>query len=193
MQYQNANGVLVAQKIAQQDMVYNGYINAIDTTNRTLVVKHGLFTRNFSIPENCNVILKDDKPGTLDDLKIGNTVKVFCEQMNDGSLAERIQQPDATFDGTIRAIDADTRMIKAKAFLSEKKFNLADGCKIVIAGNPDGELSDLRIGDEVVFSYENVNGVLVVDRIGREPVTKDIKGAEESKLDTEALFWQTYQ
>jgi len=45
------------------------------------------------------------------------------------------------------------------------KFNVADNCAIVINGKSDGQLSDLKPNDKLVFSYDEVNGVNVVSRI----------------------------
>ena len=73
-----------------------------------------------------------------------------------------------SFVGTVEAIDAETRTLKAEHLLTDRRFHLADDCPIVINGKPDGKLSDIRIGDTVMFNYENVDGVLVANRIARE-------------------------
>lgn len=46
-----------------------------------------------------------------------------------------------------------------------KKFNVGDDCAVVINGKPGGKLTDLRPGESLMFSYDNVNGVNVVNRI----------------------------
>jgi len=46
-----------------------------------------------------------------------------------------------------------------------KTFNLADNCAIVIDGKTDGQLSDLKPDDKLVFSYDEINGVNVANRI----------------------------
>ena len=102
-------------------------------------------------------------------------VKVVYEPSNGSLAAQRIEQRDDRFVGTIRAIDAGTRTIKAKNMFTEKKFSLANGCRIVVQGSPDAKLSDLRIGEAIAVSFENVDGVLVADRIGHDndlPITE---------------------
>ena len=80
-------------------------------------------------------------------------------------MARQIDQTSARFVGTLEAIDASARTVKARHVVGDKKFNLADGCKIVINGNPNASLSDLRLGQKWVFNYDEVDGVNVVTRI----------------------------
>jgi hypothetical protein len=42
---------------------------------------------------------------------------------------------------------------------------VADNCAIVINGKTDGRLSDLKPNDKLVLSYDEINGVNVVNRI----------------------------
>ena len=173
--YEKERGVLIAKEIRQKNEVYKGHITAIDPKARTLVVKAGLLNKDFVIAQDCAVSLKDDIAGSLTDLKIGHMVKVVYEPSNGSLAAQRIEQRDDRFVGTIRAIDAGTRTIKAKNMFTEKKFSLASGCRIVVQGSPDAKLSDLRIGEAIAVSFENVDGVLVADRIGHDndlPITE---------------------
>jgi Cu/Ag efflux protein CusF len=174
--YDDDKGVLIARSIVQSDIVYSGHIKSIDPAKRTLTVEHNAFNRDFAISHDCEVVLNNDRPGSLDDLKVGHTVNVIYERGNGRRVARKIEQKYETFTGTIRAIDASTKTVKAKDLMTVKKFNLASGCKIVVNGNPDCRLSDLRIGDRVAFSYEDDDGILVANRIG-----KDEKSSNESE------------
>ncbi len=87
-------------------------------------------------------------------------------------MARQIAQTSIEFTGTLTAIDLGEKTLKASAGFSSKKFNVADNCAIVINGKPDGRLSDLRPDEKLVFSYNNIKGVNVVNRIapaGTEP------------------------
>ena len=55
--------------------------------------------------------------------------------------------------------------MKAKHLMSNQMFNLANDCRIVIDGNSEGRLSDLRIGQKVAIDYREVDGVYVATRI----------------------------
>jgi len=181
IRYESAHGVPVADRIVQHNMVFTGYINAIDPAKQTLTVKHGAFARDFTLADNCLVVIKGDNTKTLGDLQVGHTVNVVYESVGDSRLARKIEQKSPTFVGTIKAIDADTRTVKAKDMLAEKTFHLADGCQIVTQGKPGGSLSDLRLGDRFAFTYEDMNGVLVVNRIGRETTSSDVESAQATK------------
>jgi len=175
VRYQNAHGVLIARDIVQHDLIYTGHITAIDPAARTLTLKEGIITHNLAIAPDCAVVLKDDKWAALSSLQVGDAVQVIYEPVKGLRVASRIEQKSETFVGTIEAVDATTRSIKAKDLLSEKKFNLADDCPIVIHGKLNGSLSDLRIGDRVSFSYDNQDGVLVANRVS--PMTGALAAA----------------
>jgi Cu/Ag efflux protein CusF len=182
VQYQDAEGVLVADKILQHYDALNGYITAIDPGERTLVIKGQAGTRDFVAAEDCSVLLHEDKIGTLENLKIGHAVTVAYEPTAGSWIVHKIEQKAEAFTGTIQAIDATADTVTARSFMSELKFNLADDCRIVVAGKPDGSLRDLRIGDRVEFSYQNANGVLVANRIGREAISSEEENSTTTGL-----------
>ncbi len=165
IRYENAEGVLIARNVAQRDLVITGHITSIDPASKTLMLKHGMFTRNFAIAPDCAVVMNDNRTAGLNNLQVGDFVHVIYEPAKGSHVATRIEQTSAVLIGTVSAIDSTTRSVKLKEAYGEKKFNLADHCAIVINGRPNGTLSDLRIGDRVSLSYENVNGVLVVNRL----------------------------
>jgi Cu/Ag efflux protein CusF len=179
--YRKVQGVLVAQEMIQLNRSFKGHITALDQTQRTIAVKHGVFTRGFALADDSTVIVKNDKSGTLENLRIGETVTVIYQSENDPLIASRVEQNNPTFTGTIRAIDARTRTVAVRSILGEKKFHLANGCKIVVNGKANAGLNDLRIGDRLSVSYEDADGVLVANRIGREPA-----GHEASEGETAA-------
>ena len=78
-------------------------------------------------------------------------------------------------------------MVKAKHLVGVKKFNLADNCKIVISGKSNASLSDLRLGQKLALTYDEVDGVNVVTRIapaegstGTEPALSE-KAADRAQ------------
>src|SRR5205823_12955965 len=163
--YKDARGVLVANRFAQEELRYTGAVESIDPGKRTLRLGHRGFHKTFSLPGDCKVVLRGERNGSLDDLKVGHHVTVVYELPDDSPVARAIEQTSATFVGTLDAIDASARMVKAKHLVGVKKFNLADNCKIVINGKPNASLSDLRLGQRLALSYDEVDGVNVVTRI----------------------------
>jgi Cu/Ag efflux protein CusF len=163
--YQDANGVLVADSIAQQPMRYEGMVKAIDPTAHTLTLHVRGMDKTFQIADGCNVMLRDEKSGTLADIQIGNHVTVTYETPDSKPTARQIAQTSIEFTGTLTAIDLGEKTLKAKSLFDSKKFNVADNCAIVINGKLDGQLSDLKPNDKLVFSYDEINGVNVVNRI----------------------------
>jgi Cu/Ag efflux protein CusF len=121
----------------------------------------------FKVPDSCHVTIRDGKEGTLEDIKVGHQVSVIYESPNDGPIARGIEQKSLTHTGSLSAIDSTDRSIKIGHLLGDKRFNLADRCTIIVDGNDRAKLSELGLGDEVILSYEDVNGVNVVNRIER--------------------------
>lgn len=181
VRYRKVQGIPIAQEVIQENRTFKGHITALDPAKRTISVKRGMFTRGFALANGATVIVKNDKAGSLENLRIGDTVTVIYQSDNDPLTAQRVEQKNPTFTGTIRAIDARTRTVTARSLMGEKKFHLANGCKIVVNGKTDAGLSDLRIGDRMSVSYEDADGVLVANRIGRE-----LEGQEENQKETAA-------
>jgi hypothetical protein len=69
------------------------------------------------------------------------------------------------FTGDLTAIDLDQKTLRAKAMFATKKFNVGNDCAILVNGKPDGKLTALRPGESLTFSYDDVNGVNIVNRI----------------------------
>jgi Cu/Ag efflux protein CusF len=182
--YQKVRGVLVASQIVQHNQVIEGYITAIDPGERTLAVKDSGGTKKLTVAEQHSVMLKDNKVGTLENLKVGHRVSVAYHAADGVWTTHKIVQNAESFVGTIQAIDAGARTVRARSYLKEQKFNLADRCQIIVDDKTNGELRDLRIGDRVEFSYENANGILVVTRIGRELNTPDPESAQTAKAES---------
>ena len=185
VRYQDAQGVLVAGQITQHNLMLKGYITKIDPAKRMLAVKTSMSTREFKVADNCGVILNDKRYGTMENLKLGHTVNVAYDPADSTLTARKIEQKAETFVGTIQALDAGMRTVKARSLLTEKKFNLADGCRIVVVNTPDASLRDLRIGDKVEFSYEDADGVLVANRIGRDANLAETENPQTAKLNNQ--------
>jgi len=163
--YEDSHGVLIADRVEQQPMRYEGMVRAIDPATRTLTLHFRGMDKTFQIANDCNVVLRD-KSGTLADIQPGNHVTVTYETPDGKLTARQIAQTSIEFTGTLTAIDLGEKTLKAKADFGSKKFNVADNCAIVINGKTDGQLSDLKPDEKLVFSYDEINGVNVVNRIG---------------------------
>ena len=179
--YQDAHGVLVADTVAQQPMRYEGTVKAIDPTQHKLLLRvHGL-DRTFQIANDCTVLLRNDKLGALGDIQTGNYVTVTYESPNETPTARQIAQTSETFTGSLTAIDIEGKTVKARELFETKKFNAGANCAIVVNGKPDGKLSDLKPNDRLIFSYDEINGVNVVNRIApAETPPKNIAVSEPS-------------
>ena len=74
--YQEAHGVLVADRVAQQPVRYEGTVKAYDPIQRTLTLHGRGLDKAFQIAGDCKVVLRDDKAGVLADIQTGDYVTV---------------------------------------------------------------------------------------------------------------------
>ncbi len=180
-----------ATPVSKHEKTYTGMVVSLDPKEHVLNVNRFLWTKKFNlgdsctytfvgkgltvhldaldkrlqIADDCKVVLRNDQSGTLDNLQPGHRVTVIYESPNGTPTARQIDQTSATFTGTLTAIDLSDRTVKARATFGAKKFNLADGCTIMLNGKPEGQMRDLKPGDRFTFSYDEVNGVNVATRI----------------------------
>ncbi len=163
--YQEDHGVLVADSVKQDPMTEQGMVKAIDPATHTVTVRSGWVDHTFTIPDECQVVLRGGKSGLLADVQPGNEVTITYEKPNGKATAREIAQTSITFTGELTAIDLGQKTMKAKAPFSSKQFVMGNDCAIIINGNTDGKMTDLRPGESLTFNYDNVNGVNIVNRI----------------------------
>lgn len=187
--YQDVSGVLVADRIKQDPMTEPGMVQAVDPAAHTLTLHSGWTDKTFQIPENCRVMLRDNQAGALANLEPGYFVTVTYELPQDQPVAREIAQTGTTFTGKLTALDMGNRTAKAKSLFDTKQFNLADNCAIMINGKPGGQLSDLRLGEHLTFSYNDVNGIDVVNSIANEPASHQ---SETTSVQTRSSYSPSY-
>ena len=163
--YQDAQSVLIADRVEQEPMQFEGVVTVIDTGKHTLIVHRTGLDKELQIADDCKVVLRNEKPGTFADIHPGNHVTVTYETPAGTPTAREIAQTSIEFTGTLTAIDLGEKTVKAQAMFGSKKFNVADNCAIVINGKTDGQLSDLKPDEKLVFTYDEINGINVVNRI----------------------------
>ena len=165
VRYRDVHGVRIADRIEQEPIQFEGTVAFVDTTNHTLMLHNPGLDKPMEIAANCNVILKNDQSGALTDIRAGDHVTVTYEIPDGVPTARQIAQTSAEFTGKLTAIDLGAGTVKASDTFSTKKFNVANNCTIVVNGHMDGKLGELRPNERLVFNYDDVNGVNVVNRI----------------------------
>ena len=173
--YQNVGGILVADRVEQRAMAYEGTVSSFNPAAHQLTLGIGAREKIVQVPEGCKVVLRNDRTGTLSDVQPGNHVTVIYELPGSKPVARQIAQTSARFTGTVTAVDLRDRTINAQSALGAKRFHLADNCTWVMNGQmSSGEtaMNHLALGENLSFSYEDVNGVNIVNRIGAAPAAQ---------------------
>ena len=163
--YQTANGVLIADRVTEQPMRYTGTVKSIDPNTHMLTLEG----KEFRLPDNCTVALRGNQSGTLASIQPGNYVTVTYDTPNDTATAREIRMTNESFTGTVTAIDLKNRTIAAKSGFEQKHFQLSDNCAIAVNGKAAGKLADLRPGERLQFGYNDVKGADIVNHIALAP------------------------
>ena len=120
--------------------------------------------RRFKVNDSTRLTIHNDT-ARLGEYKTGQKVTITYTRQGDLWLAHKVEDTSERYVGTVQAIDAEANTMKVKNLLTTKKFNLADGCKIVFNNDTSGKLRNVRLGEKVIVNYEDMKGVLVAGRI----------------------------
>lgn len=164
--YVDAHGVLVADRVAQENMLFIGQVRDLDPVARSITVWNLGGSKTFALAKHCSVVLHKDAKGRLADVKLGDRVTVVYETPDDRLMAREIERKSITFAGTLNSIDYAAHAVTVgEKGRGGKLFRLSDDCAIMVNGKPEGSLDNLQAGKRYDLSYDTVNGVNVVNRI----------------------------
>jgi Cu/Ag efflux protein CusF len=165
VKYLTTDGVNVASRIVQENSAFTGHVSSLDVTGKVIKVKQGLATRAFKISDSCKFNLREENGQGLAGLKIGHKVTVRYAPTLQQNVAFKIELNSRVVTGTIEALDAKSGTLKTRQTLAGKTFKFGEDCVIVIDGKVGAKIRDLRGGDKITCHYEDVDGVLVANRI----------------------------
>lgn len=101
-------------------------------------------------------------------------IAAYQASADDTSAQATVAKPDKTYTGTIRFVDPKENMLDVKGFLfSTKEFNLGMNCSYTIADKDHGTVNDLRPGQKVVVSYQDMHGVPIVDHVTQKAMREE--------------------
>lgn len=163
--YQDRHGVLIADRVQDVPLRLEGIVESIDPTNHALTIHEGVRHTKLYLTDGCPVSLRGGVMGGLADIKTGDYVTVTYITPRDVKTTRLIAQTSLAFTGEMTGIDLENRTVKARAVFGSKEFHLSDHCAVVINGQPNGQLTDLRPEERLIFNYDTIDGVNVVDRI----------------------------
>ena len=89
----------------------------------------------------------------------------------DQAAKAALAKPDKTYTGTVVAVNPKDNVLNVKGFLfSHKQFNLGNNCTYTLVDQNPGALGDVRSGQRVTVSYQDVHGVPVADHVTQQPL-----------------------
>ena len=155
IQYQNVQGVRVADRIIVQAMRFAGTVQEVDRNDGLLTLKEGVSRMTFRLAPGCEVTRWDGRQGALADVRSGDNITVTYELPEGSPVAYRVCDENETFVGTISSINLPDHTVNASEGPSaNKEFTLAHGCQIVINGKERNALHHLDLGRQYMFTYQ---------------------------------------
>lgn len=169
--YHRAEGVLIANRIAERPLRYTGTVHSVDQKAGILTMEEAPLyrpfrgPRTFRIASDCKLFIRNEHGAKLADLRPGDRISVLYGLPGGSAVAYRIKDSSLAVVGKMEAIDMSTRTVRAKDAWGEKRFAVGKHCQIMLSDHKVGSLKDLVAGHTYQFTYEDVNGVNVLDRV----------------------------
>jgi hypothetical protein len=163
--FQNAHGVLAADRVTQEAMRVHGVVKSIDPARRQLVLGRWDHDKTLMLAQDCKVQVHDKMNDGLASIMPGDHVTVVYETPSGPAVAHEIARTTVSYTGAVVAIDVPHRTISVEDAVSTKQFSLANDCSIVMGTTIDAPMTDLRPGERLTVNYDKVNGVNVANRI----------------------------
>jgi len=183
IRYRDVQGVRVVDRVTEKPLHYRGTVQSFDPTTRTLTMAEAAFFRPFREPDqfqlasDCKVTLWNGDDGKLTDIHPGDRIFMVYEVPNRSQVAYRIHERTTSCQGVADAVDLPARTLAVKGKFGEKQFALGDDCRIILSGDKNGHLKDVVPGQRYRFTYEDVNGINVLDQITPVPPAKSAQTA----------------
>ena len=155
----------MADHVADESLRCRGTVQSADPQNGNVTIAKGKVSRKFKVANDCRTVTVEGMEGSLYDLKPGDKVEVIYGLSGNFPIAYCISEMTLSWEGKLEAIDLLERIVKADDPLGVRQFSLAVPCRIVVGGKKVARLSDLKLGCNYTFAYEQVNGVNVADQI----------------------------
>ena len=150
---------------------WTGTLTAVNAREKTFKAEHLLFTKTFSLGEQCAISTLDNQKAALSDLRPGEKVKVRYQAVEGVLVADQVAERPLHYTGTVQAIDPMARTVTMEEpplyqpFHAPKAFQVATDCKIVLRSGNTGTLAALQPGDRISVIYELPSGSPAAYRI----------------------------
>ncbi len=88
--YESREGGLYAYRIMDRSTTFDGSVEAIDLSARSLKAKNGSGDKDFDLADHCRILLGGDKTGHLKDLQVGQHYRFTYESVDGVNILDRI-------------------------------------------------------------------------------------------------------
>ncbi len=175
VRYQHLAGVRIVDRIAERALRYEGTVQSVDPQAKTVTMAEVPLYQPFRAPRTFHlaadgkVMLREGHDGTLADVQPGDRVSIIYNVPGGARVAYSIRERTSRIVGTVETVNLAARTVKAKATSGEQAFVLGNDCQVMLNGEKKGQLQDVMPGSKYRFTYQEANGVNVLERIAPVP------------------------
>src|SRR5260221_3755837 len=137
---------------ARPEKSYTGTVVSVDPKENTLETKGFVLNRTFNLGAGCSYTLPDNSAGTVNDLRPGEKVAVIYQDANGVLVADRIWQQPMRYDGMVKAIDPNAHTLTLHVHGTDKTFQIANDCGVMLRNEKSGALADIQAGNHVTVT-----------------------------------------
>jgi len=142
-----------------------GTIRSVNADKNEIVLKGILSDTTYELGENGRVCL-DGRKAKLADLREGDHVALHYEKSGKRMIASeaRALRNATETSGAVRAVEAQNSRLILKGILKDTTYQVEKNATVWINGK-EGQLADLRDGDNVTVTYEQRGDQLVASEV----------------------------
>lgn len=159
------------QTKARREKSYTGTVKSVDPKEHTLHVKGALLNKSFNLGDLCEYTFVGKSAGSINDLRPGQKITVCYQNVHGVLVANGIAQEPMRYEGTVKAINTETRTLTLHLRVRDKTFLIANDCAVKLRENKSGALAAVKPGQRVAVLYETPHGTPTARQIDRTSAT----------------------
>lgn len=141
---------------------YKGEVEDIDNDYDWIEIKIGSRDRRFDITNRTEVVFEDDEEGDIEDIEVGDEVKVKVNEDNEAVYIEVDSELYDEYKGEVEEIDDDYDWIEIEIGSRDRRFDVTGRTKVVFKDNEEADIEDIEVGDEVRVKVNGDNEAVYI-------------------------------
>ncbi len=130
-----------------------------------------MLNKSFNLGDSCEYTFVSKGAGSINDLRPGQKITVCYQNFHGVLVANCVEQKPMRYEGTVKAIDPETRTLTLHLRARDKTFLIPNDCAVKLRENKSGSLAAVKPGQRVVVLYETPHGTPTARQIDQASAT----------------------